>query len=105
MDDFSDIDEVYVTFFNINNNQVESDDNTVESEDNTDLNENEKEIIAIFSRKTRVKEVHYSTVPIEYPKTSEAGDTTAYNITGWNNPRDCWKNLKRKNEREWELNM
>ena len=71
-------------------NQVESDSNTVESDNETDINENEEEIIAIFSRKTRVKEVHYSAVPIEYPKTSEEGVATAYNITGWTNLRDCW---------------
>jgi hypothetical protein len=32
-------------------------------------------------------------VPIEYPKTSESGVATVYNITGWKNPRDCWKNV------------
>ena len=47
----------------------------------------------IFLRKKQVNEVHYSAVPIEYPKTSEAGVAIAYNITGWNNPRDCWKNV------------
>ena len=52
-------------------------------------------MIAIFSRKTRVEEVHYSAVLIEYPKTSEAGVATVYNITGWTNPRDCWKNVKK----------
>ena len=47
----------------------------------------------IFLRKKQVNEVHYSAVPIEYPKTSEADVATAYNITGWNNLRDCWKNV------------
>lgn len=73
--------------------QCDSDDNTVESENDYDLNEFE-ESIAIFSTKTRIKEVHYSTVPIEYPKTSELGVATVYNITGWTNPRDCWKNVR-----------
>ncbi|CAG8622959.1 9201_t:CDS:2 [Funneliformis mosseae] len=41
-----------------------------------------------------IKEVHYSTVPIEYPKTSELGVATAYNIIGWKNPKDCWKNVR-----------
>ena len=72
------------------NYQIDSD-NTVESENDGD-NENEASI-AIFSSKTRVEEVYYSAVPIEYPKTSESGVATAYNITDWTNPRDCWKNV------------
>ncbi len=64
----------------------------MESENDSNSNENE-ESIAIFSSKTCVKEVHYSTVPIEYPKTSELGVATVYNITGWTNPKDCWKNV------------
>ncbi len=82
-----------LTIFFLKVYEVDSDSNTVESDNNTDLSENE-ESIAIFSTKTRVKEVYYSTVPIEYPKTSESGVATVYNITGWNNPRDCWKNMR-----------
>lgn len=73
---------------------VESDDNsTVESENYTDLSDENEDSIAIFSRKTQVQEIYYSTVPIEYPKTSEIGVATVYNITGWKNPRDCWNNV------------
>ena len=64
----------------------------MESENDSDSNENE-ESIAIFLSKTCVKEVYYSTIPIEYPKTSELGVATVYNITGWTNPKDCWKNV------------
>ena len=71
---------------------VESDNNTVESGNNTDSNEDENSI-AIFTWKIKAKEVYYSTVLIEYPKTSELDIVTVYNITGWNNPRDCWKNV------------
>jgi len=60
----------------------------VKSENNSDSNENE-ESIAIFSSKTCVKKVHYSTVPIKYPKTLELGIATVYNIIGWTNPKDC----------------
>ena len=73
--------------------QVESDSNTIESDKDTDISDEEEDSIAIFSRKTHVQEVHYATVPIEYPKTSESGVATVYNITGWKNPRDCWKNV------------
>ncbi|CAI2190386.1 5348_t:CDS:2 [Funneliformis geosporum] len=89
MDDFSDIDEIdAAASFNTNDKQVDSDNNTVKSEDDTNLSKSE-ETIAFFSRKTQVKEVYYSTVPIEYPKTSEEGVAITYNITGWTNPRDC----------------
>ncbi len=54
----------------------------MKSENDSDSNENE-ESIAIFSSKTCVNEVHYSTVLIKYPKTSELGVATVYNITGW----------------------
>ncbi|CAB4393419.1 unnamed protein product [Rhizophagus irregularis] len=74
--------------------QVESDSNTIESDKDTDISDEEEDSIAIFSRKTHVQEVHYATVPIEYPKTSEYGVATVYNITGWKNPRDCWKNIQ-----------
>ncbi|CAB5322822.1 unnamed protein product [Rhizophagus irregularis] len=74
--------------------QVESDSNTIESDKDTDISDEEEDSIAIFSRKTHVQEVHYATVPIEYPKTSEYGVATVYNITGWKNPRDCWKNVE-----------
>ena len=82
----------------LNISQVDSDDITIESveSDNNssvDLSEIE-ESIAIFSSKTQIREVHYSTVPIEYPKTSELGVATVYNITGWSNPKDCWKNVR-----------
>ena len=50
--------------------------------------------LSLFFLQTRVKEVHYSAVPIEYPKTSELGVATVYNITGWTNSRDCWKNVR-----------
>ena len=62
--------------------QVESDSNTIESDKDTDISDEEEDSIAIFSRKTHVQEVHYATVPIEYPKTSEYGVATIYNITG-----------------------
>lgn len=68
----------------------ESDDNTIES---ASLSDEEDDSIAVFSRKTQVQEVHYATVPIEYPKTSESGVATVYNVTGWKNPRECWKNV------------
>ena len=81
----------------LKDDQIASDDNTIESEGEVDTdsngNEENEETIAIFSRKKQVNEVYYSAVPIEYPKTSEAGVATAYNITGWKNPRDCWKNV------------
>jgi hypothetical protein len=73
--------------------QVESDGNTVESDKDTGISDQEEDSIAIFSRKTHVQEVHYITVPIEYPKTSELGVATVYSVTGWKNPRDCWKNV------------
>ncbi|CAB5377238.1 unnamed protein product [Rhizophagus irregularis] len=44
--------------------------------------------------KLNVKEVIYSTIPIEYPKTSEAGVATVFNVTGWTNQRDCWNNIQ-----------
>lgn len=62
--------------------------------DSNSNNEEEEETIAVFSQKTSVKEVIYSTVPVEYPKTSESGVATVFNITGWTNPKDCWKNVK-----------
>ncbi|PKY61044.1 hypothetical protein RhiirA4_485497 [Rhizophagus irregularis] len=48
--------------------QVESDSNTIESDKDTDISNKEKDLIAIFSRKTHIQEVHYTTVPIEYTK-------------------------------------
>jgi hypothetical protein len=71
-----------ISFLNIS--QVDSDDITIESDNNSsvDLSDEIEESIAIFSSKTQIKEVHYSTVPIEYPKTSELGVATVYNITG-----------------------
>ena len=62
--------------------------------DSNSNNEEEEETIAVFSQKTSVKEVIYSTVPVEYPKTSESGVATVFNITGWTNPKDCWNNVK-----------
>ncbi|EXX57144.1 hypothetical protein GLOIN_2v1782187 [Rhizophagus irregularis DAOM 181602=DAOM 197198] len=59
----------------------------------TDLNEEEVDSIAVFSQKISVKEVIYSTIPIEYPMTSEAGVATVFNVTGWTNQRDCWNNF------------
>ncbi|CAB4426981.1 unnamed protein product [Rhizophagus irregularis] len=53
----------------------------------------EVDSIAVFSQKTSVKEVIYSTIPIEYPKTSEAGVATV-NVTGWTNQGDCWNNIQ-----------
>ncbi|PKK75373.1 hypothetical protein RhiirC2_773695 [Rhizophagus irregularis] len=54
----------------------------------------EVDSIAVFSQKISVKEVIYSTIPIEYPKTSEAGVATVFNVTGWTNQRDCWNNIQ-----------
>jgi hypothetical protein len=65
-----------------------------ESDNNSDLNEEEEDSIAVFSQKASVKEVIYSTIPIEYPKTSEVSVATVFNVTGWTNPRDCWNNIK-----------
>uniref|UniRef100_U9V3T5 Galactose oxidase n=1 Tax=Rhizophagus irregularis (strain DAOM 181602 / DAOM 197198 / MUCL 43194) TaxID=747089 RepID=U9V3T5_RHIID len=59
----------------------------------TDLNEEEVDSIAVFSQKISVKEVIYSTIPIEYPMTSEAGVATVFNVTGWTNQRDFLKIL------------
>jgi hypothetical protein len=59
-----------------------------ESDNNSDLNKEEKDSI-VFSQKTSVKEVIYSTIPIKYPKTSEVGVAIVFNVTGWNNPRAC----------------
>ena len=64
-----------------------------EDDDNSNLNEEEEETIAVFSQKTSVKEVIYSTIPVEYPKTSESGVATVFNVTGWTNPKDCWNNV------------
>jgi hypothetical protein len=47
-----------------------------ESDNSSDLNEEEEDSIAA----------------IEYPKTSEVGVATVFNVTGWTNPRDCWNN-------------
>jgi hypothetical protein len=66
-----------------------------ESDNNSDLNEEEEDSIAVFSQKTSVKKAIYSTIPIEYPKTSEAGVATVFNVTEWTNPRDCWNNVIR----------
>jgi hypothetical protein len=66
-----------------------------ESGNNSDLNEEEEDSIAVFSQKTSVKKAIYSTIPIEYPKTSEAGVATVFNVTEWTNPRDCWNNVIR----------
>jgi hypothetical protein len=41
-----------------------------------------KNLLLFFFTKICVKEVHYSAVPIEYPKTSELDVATVYNITG-----------------------
>ena len=118
--DISDIDEIDATFFDevdmsvsnkrtnkffnrvsfiilfLNIFQVDSDDITIGSDDNNsvDLSDETEESIAIFSTKTQIKEVYYSTVPIEYPKTSVLGVATVYNITGQNNPKDCQKNVR-----------
>jgi hypothetical protein len=54
-----------------------------ESDNNSDLNEEEEDSIAMFSQKASVKEVIYS---IKYPKTSEVGVATVFNVTGWTNP-------------------
>ncbi|GBC52700.2 hypothetical protein GLOIN_2v1773466 [Rhizophagus irregularis DAOM 181602=DAOM 197198] len=93
--DLSDIEELDINYIELDPEyQVESDSNTIESDKDTDISDEEEDSIAIFSRKTHVQEVHYATVPIEYPKTSEYGVATVYNITGWKNPRDCWKNIQ-----------
>ena len=59
-----------------------------EDDSDSDLNEEEEEeeTIAVFSQKTSVKEVIYSTIPIEYPKTSESGVATG--------PRTIHKKLR-----------
>ncbi|CAB5214774.1 unnamed protein product [Rhizophagus irregularis] len=63
----------------------------------TDLNEEEVDSIAVFSQKISVKEVIYSTIPIEYPMTSEAGVATVFNVTGWTNQRDYdWIKINHK---------
>jgi hypothetical protein len=63
--------------------------------DNNDLNEEEKDSIAVYSQKTSVKEVIYSTIPIKYhPKISEVGVATVFNVTGVTNPRVCWNKIK-----------
>ncbi|CAB4482654.1 unnamed protein product [Rhizophagus irregularis] len=93
--DLSDIEELDINYIELDPEyQVESDSNTFESDKDTDISDEEEDSIAIFSRKKHVQEVHYATVPIEYPKTSEYGVATVYNITGWKNPRDCWKNIQ-----------
>jgi hypothetical protein len=61
-----------------------------ENDNNSDLNEEEKDSI-VFSQKTSVKKVIYSTIPIKYPKTSEVGVAIVFNVT---DPRACWNNIK-----------
>ncbi|UZO07635.1 uncharacterized protein OCT59_027916 [Rhizophagus irregularis] len=93
--DLSDIKKLDINYIELDPEyQVESDSNTIESDKDTDISDEEKDSIAIFSRKTHVQEIHYATVPIEYPKTSEYGVATVYNITGSKNLRDCWKNIQ-----------
>ncbi|CAB4384848.1 unnamed protein product [Rhizophagus irregularis] len=93
--DLSDIKELDINYIELDPEyQVESDSNTIKSDKDTDISDEEEDSIAIFSRKTHVQEIHYATVPIEYPKTSEYGIATVYNITGSKNPRDCWKNVE-----------
>ncbi|GBC37794.2 uncharacterized protein OCT59_005589 [Rhizophagus irregularis] len=93
--DLSDIKELDINYIELDPEyQVESDSNTIESDKDTDISDEEEDSIAIFSKKTHVQEIHYATVPIEYPKTSEYGVATVYNITGSKNPRDCWKNIQ-----------
>ena len=60
-----------------------------EDSSNNDLNEDDEETIAVFSQNTSVKEVIYSTIPIEYPKTLESDVATVFNVTEWANPKDC----------------
>ncbi|CAB5363716.1 unnamed protein product [Rhizophagus irregularis] len=80
--DLSDIKKLDINYIELDPEyQVESDSNTIESDKDTDISDEEKDSIAIFSRKTHVQEIHYATVPIEYPKTSEYGVATVYNIT------------------------
>ncbi|CAB5346447.1 unnamed protein product [Rhizophagus irregularis] len=80
--DLSDIEELDINYIELDPEyQVESDSNTFESDKDTDISDEEEDSIAIFSRKKHVQEVHYATVPIEYPKTSEYGVATVYNIT------------------------
>ncbi|GBC15837.2 hypothetical protein GLOIN_2v1788374 [Rhizophagus irregularis DAOM 181602=DAOM 197198] len=70
--DLSDIEELDINYIELDPEyQVESDSNTIESDKDTDISDEEEDSIAIFSRKTHVQEVHYATIPIEYPKTSE----------------------------------
>ena len=87
--------KVFIDFFYcfLKEYHVESDSNTVESEKDIDSSDENEDSVAIFSRKTQVQEIYHSAVPIEYPKTSEIGVATVYNITGWKNPRDCWNNV------------
>lgn len=66
-----------------------------ENDSNSNLNKEEKETIAVFSQKTSIKEVIYSTVPVDYPKTSESDVATVFNVTGWANPKDCWNNIRK----------
>ena len=63
---------------------IDSDNITIGSNNNNlvDLSDETEESIAIFSIKTQIKEVHYFTVPIEYPKTSILSVVIVYNITG-----------------------
>ncbi|CAB5388432.1 unnamed protein product [Rhizophagus irregularis] len=94
--DLSDIKELDINYIELDpvSKIFESDSNTIKSNKDTDISDKEEDSIAIFSRKTHIQEVHYATVPIEYPKTSEYGVAIIYNITDWKNPRDYWKNVK-----------
>ncbi|CAB5388430.1 unnamed protein product [Rhizophagus irregularis] len=93
--DLSDIKELDINYIELDpvSKIFESDSNTIKSNKDTDISDKEEDSIAIFSRKTHIQEVHYATVPIEYPKTSEYGVAIIYNITDWKNPRDYWKNV------------
>ncbi|RIA79950.1 hypothetical protein C1645_839580 [Glomus cerebriforme] len=63
-------------------------------DNDNDLNKDEmkKETIATFSQKAIVKEVIYSTIPIDYPKTSEFDIAIVFNIN--DQSKDCWKNIQ-----------
>ncbi|PKY58756.1 hypothetical protein RhiirA4_480927 [Rhizophagus irregularis] len=59
-----------------------------------ECNDNNENFLAYFTKKFSVNTIIYTSVLIEYLRTSPTSVATIYNITGWSNPLACFNNIQ-----------
>ncbi|PKY15814.1 hypothetical protein RhiirB3_428072 [Rhizophagus irregularis] len=64
------------------------------AETNLDAEDDTESEIAVFTRDTKIKDVRYSLVPIEYPETSEEEVAYIYHIENWEDPKAVFRDIQ-----------